>query len=70
MRQTIFLLTQHAAVVWSLTAIDVTKYSICTHREIFSESVWSKPNFDCNYIFPTDLAPNGIPFVVKLIEKV
>ena len=28
-----------------------------------------KPNLDCNYTFLIDLAPNEIPFGVKLIGK-
>ena len=45
------------------------KYSSTAHREIFSESCWSKPNLDCNYPFPIDLASIGIPIGVKSIEK-
>ena len=30
-----------------------------THREIFSESCLFKPNLDCCYHFPIDLAPIG-----------
>ena len=29
-----------------------------------------KPNSDCNYTFPFDLAPNGIPFDAKSIIRV
>ena len=36
-----------------------------SHREIFSESCKFKPNYDCIYNFPIDLAPNGIPFGVS-----
>ena len=42
----------------------------CVHREIFSESCLCNPNFDCNYTFSIDLAPNGITFGVKSIGKV
>ena len=38
--------------------------------EIFSESGYSKPNFDCNNTFPIDLAPKRIPFGTKSIGKV
>ena len=35
-----------------------------------SEFSYIKPNSDCNYTFPTDLAPNVILFGVKSIGKV
>ena len=38
-------------------------------REIFSESSKIKPNSDCKYPFPTDLAPNGSPFGAKSVRK-
>ena len=38
-----------------------------TKRKIFSESCYSKLIFDCNYHFPIDLAPIGIPFGAKSI---
>ena len=40
-----------------------------THnREIFfSQSGKRKPNLDCNYPFPIDLAPIGSPFGAKSI---
>ena len=41
-----------------------------THREIFSESCQSKPNFKYNYTFPIGMAPNGTPFGVKSVENV
>ena len=34
------------------------------NSNIHTEKV--KPNLDCYYTFPTDLAPNGIPFGVAL----
>ena len=37
--------------------------------EIFSESSWNKPNFDCNYFIQNDLTPNGITFDAELIRK-
>ena len=40
-------------------------YHNYTHREIFSEFGNSKPNLDCKYTFPIDLAPTGIPFGAK-----
>ena len=40
------------------------------HREIFLESNSMEPNLDCNYTFPIDLAPNGLPVGAKSIEKV
>ena len=33
-----------------------------THRELDFEYFEIKPNFDCNYTFPIDSTPNGIPF--------
>ena len=39
------------------------------NREFFSESCKSKPNLDCNYHFPIDLAPIRIPTGVKHIGK-
>ena len=38
--------------------------------KIFSESCYSKPNLECNYTFPIDLARIGIPFGAKSIGKV
>ena len=38
-----------------------------THSENFSESCLSKLNLDCNYTFPIDSAPNGIPLGVTSI---
>ena len=42
-----------------------------TQRNIFG--FWSKtkfkPNLDCNYSFPIDLAPIGFPIGAKAIEK-
>ena len=35
-------------------------------REIFSESSNTNQNLNCNYPFPIDLAPNGIPFRSKI----
>ena len=33
--------------------------------------IWSsKPNQDCNYAAPIDVAPNGVQFAAKSIEKV
>ena len=43
--------------------------SIDTEQSI-SEFSWSKPTFVCNYTFPINLAPNGIPFGAKLIGEV
>ena len=40
------------------------------HREVFSVPCQSKLNFDCNYTFLIDLAPNGILYSFKSIEKV
>ena len=40
-----------------------------THREIFSESCYSKPNLYCNYNFPIDLTPIGISIGTKYIGK-
>ena len=31
---------------------------------------FAKPNLNCNYTFPIDLARNELPSVVKFIEKV
>ena len=39
------------------------------HREIFSETAKIKPNFDCKYDFPIDLAPNGSPFGAQTYRK-
>ena len=39
-------------------------------EKCFSISDKSKSNFDCNHTFPTDLAPDGVPFGAKSIEKV
>ena len=39
------------------------------HREIFSDYTKIKPNLNCNYHFPNDLAPNGSPFGTKSIGK-
>ena len=36
----------------------ITNASFCRH------------NWDCNYTFPIDLTPNGIPFGAKSIGKV
>ena len=47
-----------------------TKYIQITYREIFSQSCWIKPNLDCNYTFPIDLAPKGILFDVKSMGKI
>ena len=38
-----------------------------THGEIFSKSCKSKPNLDCDYHFPTEITPNGIPIGAKSI---
>ena len=38
-------------------------------RGMFPESCYSTPNFDCNYHFPIDLTPNGVPFSAKSIVK-
>ena len=37
--------------------------------KIFSESCLSQPKRDCKHIFPTDLAPIGIPIGAKSIGK-
>ena len=34
-----------------------------------SECCYIKTNFDCNYTFPIDSAPNKIPFGAKPIRK-
>ena len=39
-------------------------------KEIFSESLRSKPNLDFDYNFPIDSTPNGIPFGAKSNGKV
>ena len=36
-------------------------------RTLFRNFISSKPNLDCNYTFPNDLAPNGISFGSKSI---
>ena len=36
---------------------------------MYSESCYSKPNLDCNYHFPIDLATIGIPIVLNLSEN-
>ena len=41
---------------------DVSRFP--AHREIYRESGYIKPNTDCNYTFPIDLASNVIPFAV------
>ena len=41
-----------------------------TGREVFSDSCGSKTNLDCDYIFPIDLALNGIQFGAKSIGRV
>ena len=43
---------------------------IGTQRYFFRNLVNPKPNLDCNYTIPIDLAPNGVPFGAKSIEKV
>ena len=43
-------------------------YSIHTDKSFF-ELCSIKPNFDCNYTFPIDLAPNEIRFGVKSTRK-
>jgi len=40
-----------------------------TQKIGLSESCSSKPNLDCNYHFPIDLAPNEIPIGAKSIGK-
>ena len=39
---------------------------LTAHREIDHESGSFKPNLDCNYLFPIDIAidlvPSGLPF--------
>ena len=41
-----------------------------TRLPMFSESWFVEPIFRCNYAFPIDLTPNGIPFGSKSIGKV
>ena len=41
--------------------------TVFTHREIFSESCLSKPNFDYTYHFPIDYAPIGTPIGAKSV---
>ena len=38
-------------------------------EKIFSESCYFKPNLNCKYNFPIDLALYGILFGAKSIEK-
>ena len=44
-----------------------------THREIFSEPCWIKPNLDCNYtipdLFSTSYGIYGIPLGVLINQK-
>ena len=40
-----------------------------THIDLFSESCYFKPNLNCYYNFPIDLAPNGIPFAVLNLSE-
>ena len=40
-----------------------------THREILSESGWSKLNFNCIYTFPIDLAQKKFRLVLNILEK-
>ena len=40
------------------------------YRKLDFESCYIKPNLDCNYTFPMDLKPNGIPFGAKSNGKV
>ena len=40
-----------------------------THRQIISESGYSKPILDLNYSFPMDLARIGSPIGAKSIKK-
>ena len=39
-------------------------------REMFSESIWSKPSLDFNYNFPIGSAPYGIPLGAKSNGKI
>ena len=51
------------------TEIYLSVPDMLTHREIFSESCYSKPNLDCKYCFPIDLTPISIQIGVKSIAK-
>ena len=42
---------------------------VTTRRQLFSQSGLIEPNFDCNYPFSVDLAPNGIVLGAKSIGK-
>ena len=53
----------------AITGIEYKVSQFCTQSEVFSESCQSKPNLNCNYIFPIDWALNGIPFGAKSIAK-
>ena len=45
----------------------IKKNSTLVHTE--KESGEIKPNFNCNYTFPIELAPNELPFGAKSIGK-
>ena len=46
----------------AITGIEYKVSQFCTQSEVFSESCQSKPNLNCNYIFPIDWAPYRILF--------
>ena len=39
-------------------------------EKYFSDSCYIKPNLDCNYIFPMDLAPSGIKSIVEALLQI
>ena len=47
----------------------MTWYILRAHREIFSETCYSKPNLDSNYHFSIDLVSNGVLFGANSIRK-
>ena len=54
-------------------AVDVLFFPVaknfCTQKFIWNLVILIKPNLDCNYTFPIDLAPNGLPFVANSVGK-
>ena len=48
---------------------DQQRYVQTTNSEIGSEFDAIKSNFNCDYTFPIDLAPNQVPFSAESIGK-